>query len=311
MKSLFKLTQKLLKTVVFIFLALLILFAAFVFRIFTAPMVPRNYTKTVKTGAGIEAAYLKNGSYQVSYTEAEAPGDWKKYEIYYPSILLQSKTAFPVVVLVNGTGVFGSKYKALFRHLASWGFIVLGNEDPSTCTGDSADAVLAYLLEENERADSIFYQKVDRNKIGISGHSQGGAGVFNAVTANAHSGLYQTAVALSPTNEETANELQMAYDIKKLAIPTLMLAGTKGDFETKLVIPLEQMKKMFEKLDVPKVMARKTGCEHGQMLYAADGYVTAWLMWQLKGDKRAAQAFLGEDAEILTNPLYQDQKILL
>ena len=92
---------------------------------------------------------------------------------------------FPVVVLVNGTGVYGSKYKALFEHLASWGFLVLGNEDPSTCSGDSADAVLAYLLEENERADSIFYQKVDRNNIGISGHSQGGIGVFNAVTVNA------------------------------------------------------------------------------------------------------------------------------
>ena len=150
---------------------------------------------------------------------------------------------------------------------------------------------------------------MDRNNIGISGHSQGGAGVFNAVTVNAHSSLFKTAVSLSPTNEVTAKELHMDYDLAKLAVPVLMLAGTEGDFETKLVIPLEQMQKMYDKLDVPKVMARKTGCEHGQMLYAADGYVTAWLMWQLQGDQRAAAAFVGKNAEILTNPLYQDQQV--
>lgn len=45
-------------------------------------------------------------------------------------------------------------------------------------------------------------------------------------------------------------------------------------------------------------MARKKGCEHGQMLYSADGYVTAWFMWQLKSDQNAAKAFVGSDAEI-------------
>ena len=34
-------------------------------------------------------------------------------------------------MFVSAGWVKASKYKALFRHLASWGFIVLGNEDPS------------------------------------------------------------------------------------------------------------------------------------------------------------------------------------
>ena len=38
-------------------------------------------------------------------------------------------------------------------------------------------------------------------------------------------------------------------------------------------------------------------------------YVTAWFMWQLQGDTDAAKAFTGESPELLTNPLYQDQKI--
>ncbi len=35
--------------------------------------------------------------------------------------------------------------KIYFKHLASWSFIVLGNEDPSTCTGASAPSRLGCL----------------------------------------------------------------------------------------------------------------------------------------------------------------------
>ena len=55
-------------------------------------------------------------------------------------------------------------------------------------------------------------------------------------------------------------------------------------------------------------MARRTGVGHGQMLYTADGYVTAWFMWLLQGDETAAQAFTGGAPELLSNPLYQDQQ---
>ena len=39
------------------------------------------------------------------------------------------KGTYPLVVMVNGTGVAASKYKPIFEHLASWSFIVIGNED--------------------------------------------------------------------------------------------------------------------------------------------------------------------------------------
>lgn len=55
-------------------------------------------------------------------------------------------------------------------------------------------------------------------------------------------------------------------------------------------------------------MTRITGAEHGVMLYSADGYVTAWFMWQLQGDEYAAGAFTGEKPEMMNNNLYQNQK---
>ena len=44
---------------------------------------------------------------------------------------------------------------------------------------------------------------------------------------------------------------------------------------------------------------------------AADGYVTAWLLWRLQGNGEAQDVFEGPDAVVLSNPAYQDQDIRL
>ena len=269
-----------------------------------ALFAPEDYTQTVETGGPIEAKYMAMGSYEVEKLEVPAPEeDWGKFVAYYPAGLAESGGQYPVVVMVNGTGVGASKYPAVFEHLASWGFIVVGNDDPSTCTGDSADATLAWLLNENADPNSRFYQKVDQANIGVCGHSQGGVGVFNAVNANPHSGMYRCAVSLSPTDIELAAALHMDYDPSPTKVPVLVLAASDGD-----VIQLDGLQKLYSGMDAPRAMARRTGVGHGQMLYTADGYVTAWFMWLLQGDETAARAFTGDAPELLSNPLYQDQQ---
>ncbi|BCN31669.1 hypothetical protein bsdtb5_29640 [Anaeromicropila herbilytica] len=57
---------------------------------------------------------------------------------------------------------------------------------------------------------------------------------------------------------------------------------------------------------VPKIIARKTGVDHGETYQAIDGYMTAWFMWHLQKDEKAVKAFIGSDAEILHNSLYKD-----
>ena len=124
-----------------------------------------------------------------------------------------------------------------------------------------------------------------------------------------HKDEYKTAVALSPTNEEAALAYGWNYDLAKINIPTLMVAGTIGDFETQAVLPIEKMIEMYDEIAAPKIMMRRMDADHGQMLYRADGYVTAWFMWQLQGDEEAAKAFTGDAPELLSNALYQDQQI--
>ncbi len=289
--------------------AVIILLAGFLIWKINQPMVPLNYVDTVQTGGEIEAKYIKKGNYDISYYEEQTNDSLKKYEIYYPKELETTAKKYPAVVFTNGTGVAGSKYVALFEHLASWGFVVIGNEEPETWNGVSSDKSIGYLLEQNKNKNSKFYQKIDIDNIGITGHSQGGVGVFNAITECSNNKVYKTAVALSPTNEEQATSVKWHYDLTKINVPIMMIAGTKGDFETQSVIPIEKMKSMYGKIPTDKVMARKTGYEHGEMLYVADGYVTAWLMWQLQNDMTASNAFIGDNPEIMNNKLYQDQNI--
>ena len=219
--------------------------------------------------------YMAAGSYEIGYFEADYAenADIKKIEIWYPEELETSSEQYPVVVFVNGTGVAASRYKPVFEHLASWGFIAIGNEDPSTWEGKKADATLSWLLAANEDETSIFYHRVDTNNIGITGHSQGGVGVFHAINETEHKELYKCAVSLSPTQEDMAEALKMPYDSSKTAIPVMILAGAPND-----VISLEGLNDRVKKISAGVVVARRSNTDHGQMLYSGDGYVTAWFM---------------------------------
>lgn len=301
--------KKVLKIIGIIILIPIVLIIGLFVLLSFVPSVPKNYTKEVKTGGDIEAKYLAMGEYKVKSTKSKATELTKYNYVYYPKELESSNKKYPVVVVLNGTGVLPKKYKALFEHLASWGFIVIGNDDGSTGFGKSADETMDYIKKANEDKDSVLYGKIDIDNIGITGHSQGGAGVFTSISVMEHKDEYKTAVALSPTQEETALAFGWNYDLTKINIPTLIIAGTQGDFETQMVLPLEKMIDMYNKIPSSKVMMRRIDAEHGQMLYSADGYVTAWFMWQLQSDKEASKAFIGDNPEILKNKLYQDQKL--
>ena len=302
--------KKVLKVIGIIVLIIIVLLAGGLFLLSKAPSAPKNYTKSVRTGGELERQYMQKGTLQVRHFTIDADDVLKKHLVYYPAELENSDQKFPVIFSLNGTGIAGSKYTAVFEHFSSWGFIVLGNEDPSTGFGITADKMYEFLVLQNADGNSPLYNKVDFDNIGLIGHSQGGAGVFSALSIVETSDKYKTGVALSPTHEEMAHTLTWMYDLESICAPVLMLAGTETDFETQAVIPIDKMNAMFDKLSSDtKVMARRVGADHGNMLYSVNGYAVAWFMWQLQGDEEAAKAFVGEAPELLSNELYQDQQI--
>ena len=74
------------------------------------------------------------------------------------------------------------------------------------------------------------------------------------------------------------------------------------------ICPLEALKFNYNKIsdEVVKLRARAKGAEHGEMLNRSDGYMTAWMLYWLKGDEEAGKVFIGENADILNNNQWQD-----
>lgn len=91
-------------------------------------------------------------------------------------------------------------------------------------------------------------------------------------------------------------------------IPVFLTAGTEV-LDAGLISPLDGLLSIYDQAeDAPlRMLARKTGYGHSAALYETDGYMTAWFCWLLQGDEYAAGAFTGENPEVMTNPLYQDQ----
>ena len=274
------------------------------------PYIHKGYQESIETGGDIEAKYLHSGEYQTKKTTAKAENPIKKYTIYYPEELKTENRTYPMILVVNGTGGKATRYEPEFELYASWGFITVGTQDKGTGSGQTTITTLRYMLEQNENPDSVFYHKIDLDNIGITGFSQGGAAVFNALTKYEEASFFKAAVPLSPVSEHTAETTtNYPYESADVKCPIMILAGTRGEFETEVVIPLSELNRQYDKITTPKVMARRVGMDHDQMMYSAGGYVIAWFCWQLMGDEEASKAFVGDNPELLRNALYQDQQI--
>ncbi len=137
--------------------------------------VPKDYWNQQITGGAIEEKYAALGTYEVSSKSYKAPemeynsekntSKQRHFKVWYPDT--ETDETYPLVVMVNGTGTPYTKYEQIFEHLASWGFVVIGNDYEVSWDGRSASLALDFALETAEIA-----RLIDTNKIAIGGHSQ-------------------------------------------------------------------------------------------------------------------------------------------
>ena len=253
-----------------------------------------------------EKKYAYDGDYQVElFTQEDGDERIKLLQVYYPTDLKTEQRAWPLVLMANGTGIRASKYKAIFQHLASWGFIVVGNEDEWTWDGKSVSKSLDMMLKANADPSSLFYQKVDTTHVGLTGHSQGGMCVYTSASLFENSRLYKALCAQSGTATMLVDSLGADF-LKDVKAPMLLMGGC-GDFDAKIGCRLEEMQKTYEGIgSEQRIMGRIKGIDHGDMLPRGDAYMTAWMRYWLCDDAEAGKCFVGSDAEILNNESWQD-----
>ncbi len=278
------------------------------------PWLAKDYYTQFQSDSELEKKYAGLGDYEVSVmavkSEDKSIGNIR---IWYPS---EMENRYPLIVVVNGSNTAALNYEPYFERLASWGFVVVGNDDRQAGAGISTSLTLDYMLEQNQNSDSLFYEKIDVQNIGIAGYSQGGVGAVRAVTECGNSGLYKTIFTGSAAHSYLA-QMWGGYDASKVSIPWFMAAaaGTSDDTgatdaatEWLGVAPLSSLIENYNAMpdNVFKLRARVEGAEHEEMQMKTDGYMTAWTLYQLQGDEESAKALIGENAKILRNANWQD-----
>ena len=277
--------------------------------------IGEGYYLSFRSDAPLEMKYSQPGDYTTAYTEFSSDNESiVKIRVWYPADLETGDMAWPMILMVNASGTPAASYEPFFPRLASWGFIVVGNEDGQAGSGETASITLDFML--NVPADSVLNGKIDYENMGVIGYSQGGAGAICALTNFVNGKNYKTIFTGSAAYPTLAKNMGWEYDASKIAVPYFMCAGTGKSDDSGTdpekgfggVSPLSALIENYSKVtdSVTKVRGRAVGAEHEQMLARSDGYMTAWMLYQLTGDEEAGSVFLGENAEILRNANWQD-----
>ena len=258
------------------------------------PAVSHSYNRFTYP-CPVEQKYHENGPYQVTVHSIDG------IHVFLPDTV--HKAPLPTVVMVNGTGLKALHYRPVFEHLASWGFIVIGNDDSNAWNGRSALVSLDKAIFQNSIVSSPLYQRIDLDRIGVVGHSQGAMGAINAATEDDR---FKVLYAASCPQKSLAKKLGWSYSMKTISIPTMLVAGT--GWIDRHISPLESLLHLAEELPdtTPMLLGRLKGIEHRFVLHEGDAYMTAWLRCFLADDVDAAAALTNNNSEIFDNPRWQD-----
>ena len=252
----------------------------------------------------IEQRYAQQGSYQVKVEEVKRTSGEALFRIYYPAF--QGDESYPIISWGNGTDATPDRYNELLTHLASWGFIVIDSYSKTTGTGREITEAIDYLRNENQRTNSMFYQKIQVEQIGVAGHSQGSTGVINAHTNYKSGSLIKTVVSIALPDLKYCDPKDV-YDTARITVPFLILGGTR-DF---LISPVStnQLAVHSTNASTPVMMGMAKGAAHTAIEGNGGnhrGYLTAWMRYWLYDDSEAKKAFHGNAAEMMHNSNWVD-----
>ncbi|OPA78683.1 alpha/beta hydrolase [Paenibacillus selenitireducens] len=285
-----------------LWLSALVLIAVVPITIFLQIIIHSNVPELAE--GSIEQRYAQQGSYHVKVEEVKSTSGEALFRIYYPAF--QGDESYPIISWGNGTDATPDRYDELLTHLASWGFIVIDSYSKTTGTGKEIVEAIDYLRNENQLANSLFYQKIQMEHIGVAGHSQGSTGVINAHTNYKSGSLIKTVVSIALPDLKHCDP-EDVYDTSRITVPFLIMGGTR-DF---LISPVStnQLALHSTNASTPVMMGMAKGAAHTAIEGNGGnhrGYLTAWMRYWLLDDQEAMKAFQGDSSEMMHNTNWVD-----
>lgn len=199
--------------------------------------------------------------------------------VYYPDNIQYATKPYPVIAWANGTMVTAGFYDKLLIEIAKGGYIVVACDESMSADGKAQIASIDFILQKNNDANDIFYNKIDTNTIGVIGHSQGGRSSVNAAQSDSR---IDCVISIAGSNFD--------YEIEGLKAPTFFIAGTND----MIVSPSQWIEPAYNIAEGPTVYASlnngiHTTCSTNPEKYSA--YITDWFDSWLKNDSTAFKVF--------------------
>lgn len=211
-----------------------------------------------------------NGPFQTTEDRNAGPsGDgW----VVHPTNLGANGLKHPIFIWGPGGGTGPADYDFFLDRVASHGFVIYS--EVSTGGGGEMEDALDWLIAENNRPGSIYYQKLDTTNIAAGGHSLGSISTF--------------AIADDPRLTTTVHVAGGSFDGNgpdNLRNPALYVGGTE-DFAT------GNMERDYTNTDVPVFFTILDGVDHIMATREGQPVIVAWLRWQLGGENFRSDDFL-------------------
>jgi hypothetical protein len=215
---------------------------------------------------------------------AKVPPEYKMdlYTLYYPEGAAPGQR-FPVLSWANGTCAHTVGYSDMIKHIVSHGFIVISTHSRATGSGSAQKRGIDWVLTQDTAMDSPLFGHVDKDQVGVFGHSQGGGStgiasgdprVKTSVLMHGGTGAMLHAPAFFLTGEmDNPTGVRSNYDATK--VPAAF-----GNLKMSTHITMMNGK--------------------GHMRMAPE--VAAWFRYQLLKDEVAKKWFVGADCVLCKDP---------
>ncbi|MDG5815168.1 Ig-like domain-containing protein [Chitinispirillales bacterium ANBcel5] len=144
------------------------------------------------------------------------------YDVFRPRNLGANGMVHPIITWGNGTGASVATYARFLEHLATHGFVVVASRSSSTGSGQEMADGVRWLLRENQSTGSDYYQRLNPEAIGATGHSQGGAGTINAAK------LEERITSIAPLAPATFT-FPYFYSTADITVPMFLMVGANDN----------------------------------------------------------------------------------
>ena len=267
------------------------------------------------------------GKYQVVM---EVDPTLEGHTIYHPVDLraFPKKDKLPVV-LMSGPGCDddGDSFRPFWTEIASHGYMVIATGEPvpegvraamGATTEEDMKAGLDWIISENERPESKYYQKVDTEHIALFGQSCGGVQALKLSGDPRVSllGLWNSGLGAMADNADPARSSLMGISpalkemLINLRIPIAYFVGDTDPARPNSAMDYDNIK---SSVSVVLAVREIPGDAHGGTFREKNGgsfgqVGVAWLDWQFKHSKKAAKVFKSSKSFLFTEKKWVEVK---